>query len=523
MFAIFAAASSTLSEATKDHLSTLLLMFLILLIGLVSKILNDKHVKETVDPKTAGRACPTPPGPIAWPVLGNLLQLGTKPHVTLTNWRSMYGDVYQMQMGSRPTVVLNGLETCRQALVKQAEDFAGRPAFYSFNFIGNGKSMGFCDFGTRWKYHRRIAQNGVAMFVNDRHNPIEEFIKAEAAFLVQKLNESNGEKFNPHNEIYYSVGNIICALCFGKRYRRDEPDFQQLVKMNEEFMAFAGAGNPVDIMPWTRWLTKRSFDKFIAILKTMDNFCLRKTKEHLDTYDDSLTRDITDFLIKTVRDTPQEEKDAAEITDEHIMTTVQEIIGAGFDTIATTLQWGVLLMTRYPEHQAKVRKEIDAIIGQERAPERSDIGTLPFTEACILETMRFSCIFPFALPHSTTRDTVLNGFFIPANTLVFVNQWSITRDESKFPDPEVFDPRRFLTDDGLALDKAKAELFLPYGAGRRRCPGEPLAKIEMFIFFVTLLQKCRFEPVVLNMSTESKYGLTLKPKDFEVYVKPRAL
>ena len=188
------------------------------------------------------KAASTATGPFAWPVIGNLAQLGRKPHVTLTEFRKRYGDVYQIKMGSCPTVVLNGQKVIRQALVKQSEDFAGRPDFYSFKFIANGNSMGFSDYGARWKMHRKIAQNALALCANKKYNPIEEAIISEAKFLVQNLLKSDGQPTDPHNEIYLSVGNIICALCFGKRYRRDDPDFLQLVKNNDEFMAFVGAG-----------------------------------------------------------------------------------------------------------------------------------------------------------------------------------------------------------------------------------------------------------------------------------------
>lgn len=181
------------------------------------------------------------PGPWAWPVLGNLLQLGSMPHHTLSKWSERYGSIFQIQMGSRPTVILCGINMIKQACIKQAEDFAGRPDFYTFNFIANGKSMGFGDYGARWRMHRRIAQNALAMFVNSRDNPMEEAIQDEARTLVKNLTSAQSP-VDPHDEIYLSVGNIICALCFGKRYNREDEEFKLLVKMNADFMAYVGAG-----------------------------------------------------------------------------------------------------------------------------------------------------------------------------------------------------------------------------------------------------------------------------------------
>lgn len=463
----------------------------------------------------------TAPGPFAWPVFGNLLSLGKKPHEYLTSLRSVYGDVYQLKMGSHTTVVINGLKAMKQACIKQAEDFAGRPNFYSFNYIANGKSMGFSDYGPRWKLHRRIAQTALVNFTNKRHNPIEETIIQEAEFLTTNFLNTPGKPVNPHNEIYLSVGNIICALCFGKRYRRDDPDFMQLIKNNDEFMAFAGAGNPVDIMPWMRHFTKRSFNKFVSILETMDKFSLKKRQEHLDTYSPMNIRDVTDALIKMTEDISEEEKQSVGLTDEHILITVQELIGAGFDTIASTLQWSVLFMASNPEYQDMVHAEIEEVVGMDRFPSMDDYASLPFTEACIMETMRHSCIFPFALPHSTTKDTELNGIFIRAKTLVFLNMWSVNYDEEMFPEPTVYNPYRFLDSDGN-VNRSAVDLFMPFGAGKRRCPGEQLGRMEIFLFFTTIMQRCKFEVIRGKIPVvDSKYGLTLKPKDFEVYVSRR--
>ncbi|XP_050396758.1 cytochrome P450 1A1 [Patella vulgata] len=461
------------------------------------------------------------PGPKGWPVIGNLLQLGKKPHETLTRFRKTYGDVYAIKMGSRETIVLSGLQTIRAALVKRAEDFAGRPDFYSFKFIANGNSMGFGDYGPRWKMHRRLAQNALAMFINKKNNPIEESICQEANVLANNLLQNGNNPIDPHTEIYLSVGSIICAICFGQRYKRDDPDFLHLVKMNDEFMAFAGAGNPVDIMPWMRHLTRRSFNRFLGILDSMNQFCNKKRQEHLDTYDPFYTRDVTDCLIQAVDETPNEEKEAVGLTDEHILTTVQELIGAGFDTIASTLQWCVLYMMTNPQIQEMVHGEIRTNVGLLRSPELDDMEKLPFTEACLLETIRISCIFPFALPHSTTRDTQFQGYFIPDKTLVFVNMWSVSHDETIFSEPKKFDPHRFLTIEG-EIDRAKLDNFLPFGAGRRKCPGEQLAKMEMFLFFATLMQRLKFSQVPEdNVIVDSKYGLTLKPINFSSIVTKR--
>ena len=178
-------------------------------------------------------------------------------------------------------------------------------------------------------------------------------------------------------------------------------------------------------------------------------------------------------------------------------------------------------MATHPEVQQRVQEEIDDVIGGHVMPESRHVGSLPYTEAVIYEIMRHSCIFPFALPHSTTKDTSIAGYHIPDKTLVFVNLYSVTRDESKFPEPEKFDPWRFLEGENgnLNLRKSALDNFFPFGIGRRRCPGEQLGRMEIFIFFVALMQNCRVEKLEgVNYSLQPKYGLTLKPQNFKVNV-----
>jgi len=179
-------------------------------------------------------------------------------------------------------------------------------------------------------------------------------------------------------------------------------------------------------------------------------------------------------------------------------------------------------MATHPHMQSRAQQEIDDVVGK-RNVQASDVTKLPYVESCILEVLRHSCIFPLALPHSTIRDTQLLGYEIPKDTLVFLNMWSLNHDPEKFLDPHVFNPDRFLDNEGLNVNKTSAENFFPFGAGRRRCPGEQLAKLELFIFFSTLLQKCNFKKAPGEEYTlDNKFGLTLKPvKDYKILVESR--
>uniref|UniRef100_S4RTL2 Uncharacterized protein n=1 Tax=Petromyzon marinus TaxID=7757 RepID=S4RTL2_PETMA len=157
--------------------------------------------------------------------------------------------------------------------------------------------------------------------------------------------------------------------------------------------------------------------------------------------------------------------------------------------------------------------------GRERPPSLSDREKLPFTNAVLYEVQRFASIVPLALPHATTRDALFQGYFLPEGTIVFAVLDSVLKDPSQWETPEEFNPSHFLDRDGKFR---KRDAFLPFSAGRRVCLGEQLAKAELFLFLVALLQKFSFVaprgPDSLNLAPQN--GITVAPLPFEVSTVP---
>ncbi|XP_026113742.1 cytochrome P450 1B1-like [Carassius auratus] len=465
------------------------------------------------------------PGPFSWPVIGNAAQLGTSPHFYFTRMAKKYGDVFQIKLGSRDVVVLNG-DAIKEALIKKAVDFAGRPDFASFRFVSNGKSMAFGNYSQWWKLHRKIAHSTVRNFSTANihtKQTFEKHIVCEIGELIRLfLNKTREQQyFEPHRYLVVSVANTMSAVCFGNRYSFDDEEFQQVVGRNDQFTKTVGAGSIVDVMPWLQYFPnpiKTLFDQFKTLNKEFNEFIDSKVAEHRETLLLSLVRDMTDAFIVAL-DKGLSGGPGVFLDKEYVPPTIADIFGASQDTLSTALQWIILLMVRYPEVQKRLQEDVDKVADRSRLPTIADQPHLPYVMAFIYEVMRFTSFVPVTIPHSTTTDTSINGYPIPKDTIIFVNQWSLNHDPTKWDQPEVFNPQRFLDEDG-ALNKDLTTNVLIFSVGKRRCIGEDVSKIQLFLFTSLLVHQCRFSAET-TPSMDYLYGLTLKPRAFKVSVSLR--
>ncbi|XP_037357629.1 cytochrome P450 1A1 isoform X1 [Talpa occidentalis] len=461
----------------------------------------------------------SPPGPWGWPLLGHVLTLGKNPHLALSRLSQRYGDVLEIRIGCTPVVVLSGLDTIRQALVRQGDDFKGRPDLYTFTLITDGQSMTFNpDSGPVWAARRRLAQNALKSFsiasdpASSSSCYLEEHVGKEAEYLISKFQElmAGVGHFDPYRYIVVSVANVICAMCFGRRYDHDDQELLSLINLSNEFGEMAASGNPADFIPILRYLPHPTLAKFKDLNKKFYNFLQKIVKEHYKTFEKGHIRDITDSLIQHCQDKKLDENANIQLSDEKIVNVVMDLFGAGFDTVTTAISWSLMYLMTNPNVQTRIQQEMDTVIGRGRRPRLSDKSQLPYMEAFILETFRHSSFVPFTIPHSTTRDTNLNGFYIPKGRCIFVNQWQSNHDEKLWGDPSEFRPERFLTPNGT-INKTLSGKVILFGLGKRKCIGEIIAHWEVFLFLAILLQQLDFSVVPgVNVDLTPMYGLAMK-------------
>ncbi|MEE6523894.1 hypothetical protein FKM82_023007 [Ascaphus truei] len=468
----------------------------------------------------------SPPGPFPWPLVGNVMQLGQMPHLTFCKMAEKYGNVFQMRLGRHDIVVLNGESIIRQALVKYSTEFAGRPNFSSFQIVSGGKSMAFGRYTNLWKAHKKIAHSTLRAFSTvstETTRLFEQHVVAEVQDLIQVflLLSCDGQYFDPSHECTVAIANVICALCFGKRYSHDDLEFRALVGRNDKFGQTVGAGSLVDVMPWLQAFpnpVRSLYQSFKDLNVEFFDFVKDKITQHRQTYNPEITRDMSDAFIGQI----EYGTGAGDgLSKDYVEGTVTDLLGAGQDTNSTALSWIILFLIKYPHIQLKLQDEIDLVVGQDRLPTTEDKVRLPYVQAFIYETLRFSSFVPVTIPHSTTSDVIIDGFYIPKDTVVFVNQWSVNHDKVKWTNPEVFEPGRFLGENGQ-LNRDLTCGVMIFSLGKRRCIGDQVSMLQIFLFTAILLHQCSFHSSPREkISMDCIHGLALKPLPYRISVRPR--
>ncbi|XP_075059830.1 cytochrome P450 1B1 [Mixophyes fleayi] len=481
-----------------------------------------------------------PPGPFPWPLIGNAMQMGSSPHLVFASLAKKYGDIVQIKLGSQKVVVLNGDKIIRHALLHKGDDFAGRPGFPSFKFVSGGRSLAFGAHNERWKVHRKLAHSTVRAFSTgnpDTKRNVGQHVLRETRELISLFSAlgEGGKYFAPGRHLVVVVANVMSAVCFGRRYSHTDLEFQALLSNNDKFSKTVGAGSLVDVMPWLQRFpnpVRTAFRDFQQVNNEFYNFVYSKFLQHRETSIWGVTRDMMDAFIHIltgmdgkgdVHQDGLERKDEVKngnlghlLEAEHVPATVCDVFGASQDTLSTSLQWLIFFLIRYPEVQKKMQFEVDKVIGRDRLPCVDDQSNLPYITAFLYELMRFSSFVPVTIPHATTRDTTLMGYNISKDTVVFVNQWSVNHDSLKWSNHEEFDPSRFLDENGF-LNKALVRNVMIFSVGKRRCIGEELSKMQLFLFASLLVHQCTFTAnPAENLNQKCDYGLSIKPKPFTI-------
>ncbi|XP_075942070.1 cytochrome P450 2K4-like [Anarhichas minor] len=370
--------------------------------------------------------------------------------------------------------------------------------------------------GESWKEMRRFALTTLRDFGMGKRLS-EHKILEECHHLIQEFEKHKGKPFDTACPVNHATSNIISAIVYGSRFEYNDPRFKNLVRRANENIRIVGSAS---IQFMNTYTVRNGAHRTHQILLKNVAVTVRDVKDlmmHLkETLNPHFCRGLVDcFLIRKQKEEDSCVKDT-HYNEKNLIFTVTNLFSAGTDTTATTLRWGLLLMAKYPHIQDQVQEELSRVVGS-RQIQVDDRKSLPYTDAVIHETQRLASILPMAVPHKTSRDVIFQGFFIKEGTTVFPLLTSVLHDESEWESPNSFNPSHFLDKEGKFI---RRDAFMPFSAGRRACPGESLAKMELFLFFTSLLQRFCFTPPPgvpeEELDLTPAVGFTLTPSPHEL-------
>ena len=449
-------------------------------------------------------------------------------HIALNQLGKKYGNIFQMRVGPRNFVVLNGVETLKEALVKQQDSFNNKADFNAFKLKPQAEFLELKS-GQCWKKHHDIVIKVMQTFLVGNSDLQENWVTEEAEKLANVFLRYNSQPFEPDLHMSIATMSFIQRLVFDNIGSEDD---EELVKVASSLRTIPnGLLNAIifDVIskmwqPIFGFLHQNSLKSFVGSLGIIDNYILKKIDEQRKSLDPKNLRNFTDGLLQASSEVTEFDRNNFQLSESDVVKgTLFQFVAAGTQLPSYVLSWGLLYMIAYPEIQAKIQKELDEVVGREKKLSFRERSKLPFTEACINEIFRHSSSTTFPpINYATTTDTTLEGYFIPQNTPLIINYYGLTRDERYWQEPEQFNPYRFLDENGK-LRKDLLDKFYPFGIGSRRCIGEYLGRLEIFTFFTNLLRKCKFEKVPgEKLNFEAKLpGPFVFPKEYRVVVKPR--
>ncbi|CAL1272928.1 unnamed protein product [Larinioides sclopetarius] len=460
-----------------------------------------------------------PPGPMGVPILGYYPFLSEDIFPDLIKLGKKYGDVFSLRLGTQNIVVLHGAEVIKEAYNKT--EFLGRPPDSALAML-NPTSAFFGGNFHVWKEQRRFVVQSMKDLGMGK-TKIEEDIMEEINHFIEVLKSYNGKPLDVKQPLSPSISNNICALVFGKRYEYDHPERKFLDKSVEDEFENISQTSVNTLFPWIGkipFVSKfLSNDPAMDVLQNYISFFQKKINEHKESFDSSNIRDFIDRYLAEINTQKQKNPDST-FSEEMLISNIMDVFDAGSETVRTSIHWFVYSMAAFPDTQKKVQQEIMDVIGTERQPEYMDMKSMPYTHAVILELMRWKSIAPLDLEHYTLSDTAVGGYEIPKGTTIIANFWNVHHDPRYWDEPDKFKPERFLSKDGKSV--VKSSNFMAFSLGRRVCPGESMAYLEMFLYFSSMLKNFDIVfPEGTKPTFEAKLKLTYRLEPYLIRFIPK--
>ncbi|XP_019462537.1 PREDICTED: cytochrome P450 71A1-like isoform X1 [Lupinus angustifolius] len=460
---------------------------------------------------------PSPPGPRGLPIIGNLLQLdNTKLHLQLWNLSKKYGPIFSLQLGSRPALVISSPKLAKEVLKNHGLVFSGRPSFLGQQKLSyKGLEIFFSPYSDYWREIRKICV--VHIFNSKRVTSFSSIRQYEVKQMIKTISRhASSSKVTNLSELMISLSStIICRVALGRRYEDEGTEKSRFHGLFNEFQAMMTAFFVSDYIPFMGWIDKLTglHTRLDRIFKEMDKFYQEVIDERVD-QNKQYREEEGEVIVDVLLHLKKQRLFSVDLTYDHIKAVLMDIIVASTDTTAATIVWAMTALIKNPRVMNKVQEEIRKFEGEKDFIDEDDIQKFPYFKAVMKETLRLHLPAPLLVPREANENCIINGYQIKAKTIVYVNAWAIHRDPEAWKDPQEFYPERFL-DSAIDFQGQDFEL-IPFGAGRRVCPGLPMAIPALDLILANLLYSFNWElpPGIVkeDIDLEVSPGLTQHKK-----------
>ncbi|XP_072989742.1 indole-2-monooxygenase-like [Typha latifolia] len=417
----------------------------------------------------------TPPSPPKLPLIGNLHQVGALPHRSLYALSKKHGPLMLLHLGKAPTLVISSPEMAQVVMRTHDHVFASRQSSTAVDILFNGaKDIAFAPYGEHWRQMRKLcamhllSTKKVQSFRHDREE--------EVSFVIEKIHRAQ-ESSKPINmsELLNSYANdIISRVVSGKSFREGGRNdlFRELIEKSSALLSGFHFEDYFPVLHWLDFIISGFESKAKKIAKGWDDVLEEVIKEHCTinrAKDSTQERDFVDVMLSLQDDLRLE----FGLTKEHIKAILVDMFGGGTDTSYITLEWAMTELARDKKAMKKLQEEVRGIANGKDMVKEDDLSEMSYLRNVVKEVLRLHPAIPLLIPRESMEDCQIEGYQIPKRTRVIINAWAINRDPKYWEAAEEFHPERFK---GSSVEyKGHNFQFIPFGAGRRICPGMSFA------------------------------------------------
>ncbi|KAJ0983464.1 hypothetical protein J5N97_011719 [Dioscorea zingiberensis] len=489
-----------------DSPITLVYLLLIIIPVLLLLFLHKKRKeaeKQSPKPKL-------PPGPRKLPLIGNLHQLGNIPHHSLWQLSQQYGPLMYLQLGQAPTIVVSSSEIAREVMRTHDLASCNRPSHFSSSKLSFGCSdIVFIPYGDQWRELRRICK--VELFGTKNNSYLCSIREEEVDRMISSISASSSDHPIDLSDMLLSLANnIICRAALGKNYQGEGKfEWSKLHLMLTEVQAVIVSFFMADYIPCLAWIDiltgararlNKNLSDFEAFYQQVINDHLHQSMQS-----HGQDEDIVHTLLRLKEET-------GHLTDENIKGVLMDIFVAGSDTSSASVEWAMTELMRNQQAMKKAQDEVRKVIGRKGKVEESDLQQLQYLKWVVKETMRLHPPAPLLVDRETMQHFKINGYDIPPKTRVIINAWGIGREDSSWENPQEFNPERFM-DSSIDMKGHDFQL-IPFGAGRRICPGMNLGiqTVELALANLLYCFDWRLPHETQDINMDEAPGITVHKK-----------